>query len=120
MIETSLIDTILFCFPNSNDDFSVIKSVIPISFLKNSPNPFNPNTNISFELKEPGQTVIEIYNIKGERIKTLQKSIFLEKGLHNIFWNGIDDSGKFTSSGYYFYKISINGKQRLKKMLLLK
>jgi len=118
-IETALIDTISFNISTSIEDVFEFSSASSIGFLNNSPNPFNPCTTISFELNEPGFTIIEIFNIKGEKIKTVLEAT-LSIGSHRVNWNGIDNTGKISSSGIYFYKISVNGKQKFNKMLLLK
>jgi len=61
-----------------------------------------------------------IFNLKGQKVKTLLKGS-LEKGLHTIKWNGIDDRGKSVSSGVYFYRLkSADNQQIVKKCLLLK
>ena len=89
----------------------------------NYPNPFNPTTKISFSLAEAGQVSINIYNMKGQLVKTLVNAE-LDNDYHEIVWNGVDDSGKSVSSGVYFYKLSTNnGGGRYtstKKMILLK
>ena len=118
-IETVFIAYISFGEITSIDDASELISTIPIRYLRNFPNPFNPETTISFELNESGFTKIEIFNIKGEIINTILEQA-LSVGSHNIEWNGIDSSGNNSSSGVYFYKISVNGKQKTNKMLLLK
>ncbi len=91
-------------------------------FLKqNFPNPFNPETTISFSLaKDAKNAKIEIYNIKGQKVKTLVND-HLQIGNHSIIWNGDDESGKPVGSGIYFYKLNVNGKPKaVKKCLLLK
>ncbi|MDO9578232.1 MAG: right-handed parallel beta-helix repeat-containing protein, partial [Candidatus Cloacimonadales bacterium] len=95
--------------------------VIDKSILYNNyPNPFNPETTISFSIPEDSKVGITIYNIKGQKVKTLV-SEDLEKGIHKIVWDSKDSSGKSVSSGVYFYKLDVNGKTKgLKKMLLLK
>ncbi|MCD4796021.1 MAG: lamin tail domain-containing protein, partial [Candidatus Cloacimonetes bacterium] len=70
----------------------------------NYPNPFNPETNISFALEEAGKVTLEIYNIKGEKVRTLVKGD-LEAAYHNVTWNGKDNSGRKVASGVYFYKM---------------
>ena len=94
-------------------------SQIPIKFLKNYPNPFNPTTNIAFEIAESGKTKVEVFNVKGQKIKTLLNEN-MEIGEHSVIWNGNDSNNKRVSSGIYFYKISINGQQKINKMLMLK
>jgi hypothetical protein len=87
--------------------------------LKNYPNPFNPETTISFELSKPGNVVLNIYNLKGELVKRLINNQ-MSNGKHSIVWDGKDNNGHICSSGVYFYKIESNGRVAVKKMLLLK
>ena len=92
----------------------------PITFnLKNYPNPFNPETTISFELSKPGKVVLNIYNLKGELVKKLINKQ-MSNGKHSIVWDGKDNNGKICSSGVYCYKIESNGRVETKKMLLMK
>ena len=89
-------------------------------FISNHPNPFNPSTTIEFVLKNDSQVEISIYNIKGQKIKTLSNNEFTE-GDYSIIWDGDDESGNSISSGIYFYKLNVNGKtEAVKKCLLLK
>ena len=87
------------------------------------PNPFNPITTISFSVAQTSSFVtLDIYNIKGQKVKTL--IAFPNGGLgtrYSVIWNGDDESGKPVSSGVYFYKLNVNGKtEAVKKCLLLK
>ena len=117
--DTSEINEITFEADVSIEEIVEFVSKIPIKFLKNSPNPFNPTTNISFEIGESGKTKIDIFNVKGQKIKTLLNER-MEVGKHSVVWNGKDDKNKRVSSGVYFYKVSINGNQKLNKMIMLK
>ena len=94
-------------------------SKIPIKFLKNYPNPFNPTTTISFEIAEAGKTQIEIYNVKGQKVKTLLDDA-MEMGEHSVIWNGTNSNNKQVASGIYFYKVSVNNTEQIKKMILIK
>ncbi len=85
----------------------------------NYPNPFNPSTLISYSLKEDSQVSLIIYNIKGQKVKTLRNEE-LDAGYHSVSWNGDDDSGKAVSSGVYFYKLKTGNYQNTKKMILMK
>ncbi len=94
---------------------------------QNYPNPFNPSgagrsltTTILFSLaKDAKDAKIAIYNLKGQKVKTLiDKPV--EKGVHSVIWNGKDDSGNSVSSGLYFYKLKAGGFNSTKKMILLK
>jgi len=87
---------------------------------KNYPNPFNPSTTISFSISNDSNVELSIYNIKGQRVKTLVNNDF-DRGNHSVVWNGIDDSGKAVSSGLYLYKLNVNGKtEAVKKCILVK
>jgi len=88
--------------------------------LSNYPNPFNPSTTIEFSIQNDSQIELSIYNIKGQKIKTLVQNEFIN-GSHSIIWDSDDESGKAVSSGVYLYKIIIDGKaEAVKKCLLLK
>ena len=107
-------------------DFSALsndESTIPSSHsyqLSNYPNPFNPDTRISFSIPNESEVELTVYNVKGQKVKALLNDNF-EKGNHSIVWDGFDDSGKPVSSGIYLYKLNINGKtEAVKKCLLLK
>ena len=88
---------------------------------QNHPNPFANYTTISFLMdKKEEKAIIEIYNIKGQKVKKLVGNKLL-KGWNSIVWDGKDKNGKFVNSGIYFYKLTVNGKTKaMKKCLLLK
>ena len=65
------------------------------------PNPFNPSTQIRIETKEAQKTAIEIFNLLGEKVKTLHND-FLPTGVSNFFWYGESESGEILPSGIYF------------------
>ncbi|MDO9578200.1 MAG: FlgD immunoglobulin-like domain containing protein [Candidatus Cloacimonadales bacterium] len=91
-----------------------------ITQLSNFPNPFNPSTTIAFNLPESGQVTLEIYNIKGQKVKTLIDAQ-LSSGSYSVTWNGKNDAGKLVSSGEYISKLKVNGEEAaVQKMLLLK
>jgi photosystem II stability/assembly factor-like uncharacterized protein len=88
--------------------------------LKNFPNPVRNYTEISFSLPSYNKVELAIYNLKGQKVKTLI-SQNLDKGNHTAIWRGKDESGKEVSSGMYLYKLNVNGKDfAVKKCLLLK
>ncbi len=84
-----------------------------------SPNPFYSSTVISYNLPEEKDITLEIYNIKGQRIKTLYKGNSTA-GEHNVTWNGTDENNKKVSTGIYFYKLITPEKILSKKMLLMR
>jgi FlgD Ig-like domain/HYDIN/CFA65/VesB-like, Ig-like domain len=86
----------------------------------NYPNPFNPQTTISFSTTEnTDNTEITIFNSKGQKIKTLLNEV-LPAGNHNIVWNGKDEKGRTVSSGIYLYKMRSGIYSYTKKMILMK
>ncbi len=85
----------------------------------NHPNPFNPDTNITFELKKTGFVTLEIYNVKGQKVRTLINSE-LDEGAHQVLWDGTEESGKTVTSGFYFYKLKSGQYASTKKMILMK
>ena len=88
--------------------------------LSNYPNPFNPETTIELSIQNDSSIEISIFNIKGQKIKTLANNEFA-MGSHSLIWNGVDELGNSVSSGVYYYKLSVNGKTEVvKKCLLLK
>ena len=88
--------------------------------LSNFPNPFNPSTTISFSIHEESNVELTIFNIKGQKTKTLANNEFT-KGNHSIIWNGDDELSEPVSSGVYLYKLNVNGNtEAVKKCLLLK
>ena len=89
------------------------------SLTGNYPNPFNPSTKIAFGLHKDQNVEIVVYNVKGEKVKTLLSSE-LEAGMHNVTWYGIDDNGKTVASGVYFYKMKAEKFVETKKMILMK
>ena len=94
---------------------------IPDFKLSNYPNPFNPETTISFSIntENTGTSTLVIYNVKGQSVKTLI-SMVLPVGEHSVLWNGTDDNGKSISSGIYFYKLKTADFEKTRKMILVK
>jgi predicted outer membrane repeat protein len=88
--------------------------------LSNYPNPFNPETTISFSLAQDAKnTEIIIYNIKGQKVKQIVCGQ-LSAGQHSVIWNGKDSNEKPVASGIYFYRMRTDGYDKTKRMLLLK
>jgi hypothetical protein len=77
---------------------------IPNSFClyQNFPNPFNPLTQIEYDLPKSTEVSISLYNLQGQKIKTLVNE-FKPAGRYVATWNGLDDTGKKVASGVYLY-----------------
>ncbi len=92
------------------DDFSV---------SQNYPNPFNPQTEIKFSLPQPSQVKLEIFNVRGQKVKTLLNQDMVA-GTHSVIWDGRNEDGKNVASGIYFYRLKAGEYRVTKKMLILK
>ena len=86
---------------------------------QNYPNPFNPTTSIGFKLAEAGPVQLIIYNVLGQRVRTLIDE-YVKTGSHHVQWDRMDDSGKMVGAGVYFYQMRVNNFTQIKKMLVLK
>ncbi len=89
---------------------------------QNIPNPFNPvagPTNISFNLQKSTKVNITIYDIKGQKVKTLADAVF-QSGTHNLYWDGRNTNGQDVSSGIYFYKLEAQSVKQIKKCILIR
>jgi hypothetical protein len=88
--------------------------------FQNYPNPFNPSTEISFFMKQAGRCELEIYNLKGRKVKTLFSGNIEAEQDYCFTWNGKNESEKLVVSGVYFYKLKYGSTTEIKKMILLK
>ncbi len=97
------------------------KSLLPDAFSlsQNYPNPFNQETIIEYAL--PGNCHVEltIYNILGQKVKTLVNQ-YQNAGYKRVHWNSRDDEGNQVASGIYFYKIEVDKYVIVKKMIVIK
>ncbi len=82
------------------------------------PNPFNPQTTISFALQNSGPVELEIYDVRGRKVRTLV-SHDLPQGRHSELWNGTDDHGQSVSSGVYLVRLRADGTNAVKRMVLI-
>ena len=85
----------------------------------NYPNPFNPSTTIEYGLPKAGHVSIKIYNVLGQKVRTLLNGQ-RPAGRFKVVWNGRDDFGNNVSSGMYFYRLKTDAAVLVKKMILLK
>ena len=90
------------------------------SLSQNYPNPFNPTTNIKFALPKAGKVKLTIYNLMGQKVKTLVSET-MDEGRYKVKWNSTNESGIKVSSGVYFYRLQVSGRiVNSKKMILMK
>ncbi len=106
------------------DDFGEVQDIdgegIPAysTSLSNYPNPFNPSTTVQFSLQSGCEIELSIFNVRGQKIKTLANDYY-ESGSHQIQWDGTGWDGKKVGSGVYLYRLETPHSTISKKMLLL-
>ncbi len=86
---------------------------------QNYPNPFNPSTTISFSIERTTEVSLDIYNVLGQRVKTLVNDV-MDAGSYQTEWNGTDNDGNSVTSGIYFYRLSTDNYNKIHKMMLVK
>ena len=101
----------------SNEDPNLVTAVTAISQI--SPNPFRESTQISYDLKEPTELKIDIYNQMGQHIRTLYQG-YKSSATHSISWDGRDKNGRQVSTGLYFCRLSTPNARSVKKVLRIK
>ncbi len=83
------------------------------------PNPFNGQTAIQFSLAKPSEVVIAIYNLQGQKVRTLLAER-QEAGDHTVYWNGQDELNRPVVSGIYLYQITVQNTSQAKRVVYLK
>jgi hypothetical protein len=81
-------------------------SLTNIQLLQNYPNPFNQTTIFKFGVAHTSKVNLSVYNLLGQRIKTIEDGVVHENGFYSTAWNGEDEKGRKVSSGIYFYRLS--------------
>ncbi|MGI6198694.1 MAG: T9SS type A sorting domain-containing protein, partial [Candidatus Cloacimonadaceae bacterium] len=118
LVEQDLTATVNFVL----DATSVDDPRIPVTATAlsgNYPNPFNPETTISYSVKEPGMVRIEIYNIKGQLVRTLVDEAHAT-GHYKQTFDARDDRGRNISNGVYLIRMRAPGYHKMSKMILMK
>ena len=93
----------------------------PFELLGNYPNPFNPSTTISFDVKNDyaGIVLVKIFNAKGQFIRLLALQVN-GPGIYDVFWDGSNKDGEIVASGLYLYTIDFGNAILASKMMMLK
>jgi hypothetical protein len=103
------------------DDDQTQTDALPTAFAlaQNYPNPFNPSTSIEFSLAQRSEVTISIYNVLGQKVRTLLNEP-RPAGSYTVERNATDESGETVASGVYLYRLQTEELDQTKKMLLLK
>ncbi len=94
-------------------------TVDQFALYQNYPNPFNSNTKIAFDIYKPGNVKITVYNVLGQKIRTLFNG-YQPTGPNHVEWDGKNSTGSTVSSGIYFYRLEAQNYSKTKKMLLVR
>ena len=116
--ESGFSESVEYWGPSGVDD-----TQIPISteIIRNYPNPFNPSTTIYFTTEHTESTELNIYNLKGQKIKSFSNLQINKSTNQQILWDGTDENNQPVSSGIYLYQLKVDEKPvAMKKCLLLK
>lgn len=96
-------------------------NLLPEKFVleQNYPNPFNPSTTINYYLPTGENIELAIYNLAGQKVKTLVNAK-QSAGVHQIRWDGRNDSGELAASGVYIYRLRAGAEVLTRKMVMLR
>ena len=102
-------------------DGSVALELIPMQYAlyQNFPNPFNPVTEIQFDVPDVGVLDLVVYNLMGQQVRRLVNGE-IQAGYHRVVWDGLNDRGEPVSTGVYIYSLTSPSFHNTKKMVLLK
>lgn len=92
---------------------------VPSPRLQNYPNPFRDHTRIEYELKSPAPVAVEIYNLRGQKVRSLYQGN-APSGINLLSWDGKDEHGKACASGVYYLRVKSGDLLSNKKMLMVK
>lgn len=85
----------------------------------NFPNPFNPSTKVAFKLPKASHVRLIVYDIVGREVARIADGKY-PAGYTELTWNGFNRNGEQVSSGVYFYRISTDRWNAVKKMVVMK
>jgi len=103
--------------PEISEGSGVESNVFSLS--QSYPNPGNPSTTITFTLPQKAHVTLEIYNLLGQRVRTLVEGV-KEAGPHAVVWDGRDELGKIVPTGIYLYRLQSADFVRVRKMVLVR
>jgi len=128
MPEEGTVFRIISSKPNNPGDILQVHGTVGIAgqpvpevfdLSQNYPNPFNPVTHIQFSLANKVKVKLEVFNVLGQRVKTLVDSD-MAPGKHEVTWDGRNDAGARVGSGIYFYRLKAGDYVNSRKMILIK
>lgn len=101
------------------DETAVDLKPVTYKLEQNYPNPFNPTTTINYAIPRASEVTLKVFNMMGQEVKTLV-SKKQNAGIHQVQWDGTNNSGTLVSTGLYMYRIEAGDFVKIKKMMLIK
>jgi hypothetical protein len=115
--------TVAFVLPGGREQWSsTIEATVgnyATRLEQNRPNPFNPSTQIVYQLGGNQRVNLSVYDVSGALVRTLVDQL-QPAGAYNVTWDGRDDAGRFSSTGVYFCKLTAGKFTQTRRMVLLK
>ncbi|HEX7878604.1 MAG TPA: BsuPI-related putative proteinase inhibitor [Candidatus Eisenbacteria bacterium] len=121
--EPLLVDLVLetaFPPPGSGGDGNDAAAPAMVSGLRNSPNPFKPQTTIQYRLLAPADVSVQVYDLNGRLVRTLISAVHQPAGEQFLPWDGKDETGVEASGGVYFYRVWTPVETRTGKMVMVR
>lgn len=104
-----------------NSPISAIDPTVPLAFAlgENFPNPFNPKTDIRYQISDSRSVELVVYDVLGRKVKTLVNKK-QQPGRYQVSWEGRNDAGQRVASGFYFYRLTAGDFVKTRKMILIR
>jgi len=103
-------------------DVENLKDTLPGQIILHPvyPNPFNPSTKILYQLNQPSRVDLTIFDLRGRQVRSLLSGHSKDAGIHEMEWQGLNDSGIRVSSGVYFLILKSESRMKTQKILLIR
>lgn len=102
-----------------NEQRVAVLQPVEFALSQNTPNPFNPATTIRFSVPHGGQVQLAVYDVSGRLVRMLVNGT-TNAGIHEVIWDGLDNSGREVASGVYMYRIHTGEDVAVRRMLLVR
>ena len=101
------------------DSEKLAEVIKTFTLLQNYPNPFNPTTTIEYQIPEAGNVEVNIYDISGQLVKSLENN-YQKAGSYKVSWDSRNDGGQNVASGIYLFQVKFNQTTLTKKLMFIK
>ncbi len=106
---------------SGEEGHDIDNAILRTELYGNYPNPFNPETTISYSVSQAQHVRLEVYNMRGQLVKTLINEYITSPNTRlDVIWNGLDNNNNKVSSGIYLYKLITDNYSKTNKMILMK